>query len=162
MGFDAFWEDTLAAPALSADPYDALQRPEPRALTINAAPLVATNAHRRAVVFFRDSRTGAETAWFRDAFEARRSRSLRPDVDDSAWSHLSWLAVNNELGVLEACDSETTSLPDGIHCARRQEPMRPLPSKSTPNVVSAARYRGLPGTIMLSEEVCAQVLESRQ
>jgi hypothetical protein len=111
-GLRCLLEDTLAAaarpeletevsqvsPALSANPYDALQRPEPRAFTINAAPIVATNAHRRAVVFFRDSRTGAETAWFRDAFEARRSRSVRPDVDDSAWRRLYWLAVNNELG----------------------------------------------------------------
>jgi hypothetical protein len=34
------------------------------------------------------------TEHFRDAFEARRSRSLRPDVDVSAWSHLYRLAVN--------------------------------------------------------------------
>lgn len=105
---DAFWEDTLAAPArpesgpaagglepaLPADPYAALPPPEPRAFTIGSARLVATNACRRCVVPTRDSRTGAETAHFRDAFEARRSRSLRPDVDISAWSHLYRLAIN--------------------------------------------------------------------
>lgn len=112
-GCDAFWEDSLAAPArpeleaeisplspaLPADPYAALPPPEPRAFTIGDARLVATNACRRCVVPTRDSRTGAETAWFRDAFEARRSRSLRPDVDASAWSHLYRLAVNTAVGV---------------------------------------------------------------
>ena len=107
-GCDAFWEDTLAAPArpelepdistlspaLPADPYAALPPPEPRAFTIGPARLVATNPCRRCVVPTRDSRTGAETACFRDAFEARRSRSLRPDVDVSAWSHIYRMAVN--------------------------------------------------------------------
>ena len=103
-GCDAFWEDTLAAAAcpglgpaeagLPADPYAALPPPEPRPFTIGAVRLVATNVCRRCVVPSRDSRTGAETACFRDAFEARRSRSLRPDVDASAWSHLYRLAVN--------------------------------------------------------------------
>ncbi len=112
-GCDAFWEDTLAAPArpefrpevgmrspaLPADPYAALPPPEPRPFTIGSAHLVTTNACRRCVVPTRDSRTGAETAHFRDAFEARRSRSLRPDVDVSAWSHLYRLAVNTAVGV---------------------------------------------------------------
>ena len=107
-GCDAFWEDALASPArpglepviggaeagLPADPYAALPPPEPRPFTIGAARLVATNVCRRCIVPSRDSRTGAETACFRDAFEARRSRSLRPDVDASAWSHLYRLAVN--------------------------------------------------------------------
>jgi hypothetical protein len=46
------------------------------------------------VVPTRDSRTGAVTAHFRDAFEARRGRGLRPDVDASVWGHLYRLAVN--------------------------------------------------------------------
>jgi uncharacterized protein len=112
-GCEAFWEDTLAAPArpdlepeviarspaLPADPYAALPPPEPRPFTIGSARLVTTNACRRCVVPTRDSRTGAETAHFRDAFEARRSRSLRPDVDVSAWSHLYRLAINTRLAV---------------------------------------------------------------
>jgi uncharacterized protein YcbX len=107
-GCDAFWEDTLASPArpglepaigaadagLPADPYAALPPPEPRAVAIGTARLVATNVCRRCVVPSRDSRTGAETACFRDAFEARRCRSLRPDVDASAWNHWYRLASN--------------------------------------------------------------------
>jgi hypothetical protein len=107
-GCAAFWEDALASPArpglepvigeadagLPADPYAALPPSEPRPFTIGAARLVATNVCRRCGVPSRDSRTGAETAHFRDAFEARRSRRLRPDVDASAWSHLYRLAVN--------------------------------------------------------------------
>ena len=75
-----------------------LPPPEPREFTLGAARLVATSACRRCVVPSRDSRTGAETAHFRDAFEARRARSLRPDVDVSAWSHLYRLAVNTTVG----------------------------------------------------------------
>jgi hypothetical protein len=107
-GCEAFWEDTLACPArpefgpaaaalapdLMVDPYADLPPPEPRPFTIGEAGLVATNVCRRCVVPTRDSRTGAVTEHFRDAFEARRSRSLRPDVDSSAWSHLYRLAVN--------------------------------------------------------------------
>jgi uncharacterized protein YcbX len=120
-GCDAFWEDALASPArpelepaigeveaaLPVDPYACLPPPEPRAFTIGAARLLATNVCRRCVVPTRDSRTGAETAYFRDAFEARRSRSLPTDVDTSAWSHLYRLAINTA-GPLVACDVCTT------------------------------------------------------
>jgi len=106
-GCDAFWEDTLASPArpglesgmtgladLPADPYAALPPPEPRSFTIGPVAWRAANVCRRCVVPTRDSRTGAETAHFRDAFEARRGRALRPDIDASAWSHLYRLAIN--------------------------------------------------------------------
>jgi uncharacterized protein YcbX len=107
-GCDAFWEDALASPArpelepalgelspdLVVDPYAGLPPPEPRPFTIGEVRLRATNVCRRCVVPTRDSRTGAETSQFRDAFEARRSRSLRRDVDVAAWSHLYRLAVN--------------------------------------------------------------------
>jgi len=56
--------------------------------------LRATGVCRRCVVPTRDSRTGAITEHFRDAFEARRTRSLRPDVDALAWSHAYRLAIN--------------------------------------------------------------------
>ena len=107
-GCDAFWEDTLAIPArpgladedgglaaeLPADPYADLPPPEPRELLIGPVRLRATGVCRRCVVPTRDSRTGAITEHFRDAFEARRTRSLRPDVDASAWSHAYRLAIN--------------------------------------------------------------------
>ena len=107
-GCEAFWEDTLAIPArpglgaeaaglaadLPTDPYADLPPPEPRALTIGPVQLRAANVCRRCVVPSRDSRTGAITAHFRDAFEARRTRSLRADVDASAWSHAYRLAIN--------------------------------------------------------------------
>ena len=38
--------------------------------------------------------TEAVTAHFRDAFEARRGRGMRPDVDAAAWNNLYRAAVN--------------------------------------------------------------------
>ena len=107
-GCDAFWEDTLAIPArpeltaaiaslapdLPADPYAVLPPPEPRTFEIDGVGFRAANVCRRCVVPGRDSRTGAVTEHFRDAFEARRARSMRTDVDASAWSHAYRLAVN--------------------------------------------------------------------
>jgi len=107
-GCDAFWEDALASPArpelepssselsadLPADPYADLPPPEGQALAIGSARLRAVNVCRRCVVPGRDSRTGAVTDQFRDLFEARRTRSLRPDVDAAAWGSAYRLAVN--------------------------------------------------------------------
>jgi uncharacterized protein YcbX len=106
-GCDTFWEDTLASPArpdvpslldlpldLPADPYADLPPLEPREFTIGAARFRATNVCRRCVVPSHDSRTGGVTEHFRDAFEARRSRAMRPDVDAAAWRTLYRLGVN--------------------------------------------------------------------
>jgi uncharacterized protein len=107
-GCDAFWEDTLASPArpglapsladlpgdIPADPYASLPPPEPQEFSIGEARFKATNVCKRCIVPTRDARTGAVTAHFRDAFEARRSRGLRPDVDASGWGHLYRLGVN--------------------------------------------------------------------
>jgi uncharacterized protein YcbX len=109
-GCDAFWEDALASPArpglapsladlpgdIPADPYASLPPPEPRECSIGAARFKATNVCKRCVVPTRDARTGAATAHFRDAFEARRGRGLRPDVDASGWGHLYRLGVNTQ------------------------------------------------------------------
>ena len=108
-GCDAFWEDALASPArpglapafadlpgdLPADPYASLPPPEPKEFSIGEARFKATNVCRRCVVPSRDSRTGTVTAHFRDAFEARRGRGLRADVDAGGWGHLYRLAVNS-------------------------------------------------------------------
>jgi uncharacterized protein YcbX len=108
---DAFWEDTLASPArpelqpslldlppdLPVDPYADLPPPEPREFSIGEARFIATNVCRRCVVPSRDSRTGAVTAHFRDAFEARRSRGMRADVDAAGWGQLYRLGVNSGL-----------------------------------------------------------------
>jgi uncharacterized protein YcbX len=109
-GCDAFWEDALASPArpglapsladlpgdIPADPYVSLPPPEPKEFSIGAARFKATNVCKRCVVPSRDSRSGAVTAHFRDAFEARRGRGLRPDVDASNWGHLHRLGVNTQ------------------------------------------------------------------
>jgi len=111
-GCEAFWEDALANPArpefesasgearadLPADPYAALPPPEGLAVTIGTATLSAVSVCRRCVVPSRDSRTGAVTEHFREVFEARRARSLRPDVEAADWSHWYRLAVNTARG----------------------------------------------------------------
>ncbi len=105
---DAFWEDTLASPArpelqpslldlpgdLPVDPYADLPPPQPREFSIGEARFIATNVCRRCVVPTRGSRTGMVTEHFRDAFEARRSRGMRADVDAGAWGTLYRLALN--------------------------------------------------------------------
>lgn len=107
-GCDAFWEDALASPArpdvpslldlppdLPADPYADLPPLEPREFTIGEARFRATNVCRRCVVPTRDSRTGGVTEHFRDAFEARREREMRPDVDAGAWGTLYRMGINS-------------------------------------------------------------------
>jgi uncharacterized protein YcbX len=109
-----FWEDTLACPArplsveanltkdaavaLAADPYADLPPPEPQAFSIGDVRFRATGVCRRCVVPSRDSRTGRVTNLFRDAFEARRSRGLRADVDSRSWENHFRLGLN-----VEAC-----------------------------------------------------------
>lgn len=108
-GCDPFWEDTLASPArpdvpslfdlppdLPADPYADLPPLEPREFTIGEARFRATGVCRRCVVPSRDSRTGAVAEHFRDAFNARRARAMRPDVDPTAWRTLYRLGINTK------------------------------------------------------------------
>ena len=110
-GCPAFWEDALASPARPelqpslldlpadepVDPYADLPPPEPREFAIGEARFLAVNVCRRCVVPTRDSRTGAVTEHFRDAFEARRARSLPAGVDAGAWSHCYRLGINTRL-----------------------------------------------------------------
>jgi uncharacterized protein len=106
-GCDAFWEDTLASPArtdvpslqdlppdIPADPYADMPSLEPRAFSIGQAHFQAVNVCRRCVVPSRDTRTGAVTAHFREAFEAHRGRHMRLDVDAANWGGGYRLALN--------------------------------------------------------------------
>ena len=107
-GCPMFWEDALASPAraepgpslldlprdVAADPFAGLPPPEPLAFAVGTARFRATNVCRRCPVPSRDSRTGAVAALFREAFEARRSHGLRPDVDVTGWGHYYRLAIN--------------------------------------------------------------------
>jgi uncharacterized protein YcbX len=121
-GCDAFWEDSLASPArgnlpslldlppdLPADPYADLPPLEPREFTIGEARFRATNVCRRCVVPTRDSRTGAVTEAFREAFEARRSQGMRADVDPGAWGTTYRLGVNTR-----AAETRSASIATGI------------------------------------------------
>jgi uncharacterized protein YcbX len=128
-GCDAFWEDTLASPAragrspslgelppeLPLDPYADLPPAEPREFSIGEARFLATNVCKRCVVPSRDSRSATVTAHFRDAFEARRGRDLRGDVDASAWNHLYRLGVNTRA----AGAGGRIALSDGVFELRR-------------------------------------------
>lgn len=114
-GCEAFWEDSLASPArpelqpsfsdlpadLPADPYADLPPPEGREFSFGEVRFKATNVCRRCVVPTRDSRTGAVTAHFRDAFDARRARALPSEVDASAWSHCYRLGVNSRTAAMK-------------------------------------------------------------
>ena len=121
-GCDAFWEDTLASPAatgLQPDPHADPPPAEPREFSIGGVRFEAVNACRRCVVPTRDSKTAAVTAHFRDAFEARRGRGMRADVDASGWSNLYRLAVNtlamraaaSDGGMVRAGDSVALASP---------------------------------------------------
>jgi hypothetical protein len=128
-GCDAFWEDTLASPAparrppslgelppdLSLDPYADLPPAEPREFSIGEARFLATNVCKRCVVPSRDSRSAAVNAHFRDAFEARRGRGLRADVDAAGWNHLYRLGVN----MRAAGAGGRIALSDGVFALRR-------------------------------------------
>jgi uncharacterized protein YcbX len=128
-GCDAFWEDTLASPAparrppslgelppdLPGDPYADLPPAEPREFSIGEAQFLATNVCKRCVVPSRDSRSAEVTAYFRDAFEARRGRDLRGDVDASGWNHLYRLGVNTRA----AGAGGRIALSDGVFELRR-------------------------------------------
>ena len=106
-GCEAFWEDTLASPArvgvpsladlpadLAIDPYADLPPLEPREFAIGDVRFRATGVCKRCPVPGRESRTGALKELFREAFEARRGRGLRADVDAGRWGDFYRLGVN--------------------------------------------------------------------
>ena len=117
-GCEAFWEDTLASPVrvgvpsladlpadLAIDPYADLPPLEPREFAIGSVWFRAERVCRRCPVPSRDSRTGGANDLFREAFEARRGRGLRPDVDAGRWGDFYRLGVNTRLAANDARES---------------------------------------------------------
>ena len=122
-----FWEDLLACSArpltkliavadATADPYADLPPPEPQRFMVGEAQFQVTGICRRCVVPSRDSHTGCVTTLFRDAFEARRSRGLREEIDGRLWNDYFRLGVSsrstNEGG------SRTVSIWTGVELSR--------------------------------------------
>lgn len=105
-GCDAFWEDTLAAPArprpaptlrdvsnLPADPWGAAVPLEPLRFAIGLAryrAVAVRDIDREAAL---DPPRCHDPEHFRPIFEAWRRRTLRRDVDASAWDGMDRLAV---------------------------------------------------------------------
>jgi uncharacterized protein YcbX len=123
-GCEAFWEDSRASPArqgvpslvdlpadLAIDPYADLPPLEPREFAIGEVRLRAERVCRRCPVPTRDSRSGAIKELFREAFEARRGRGLRGDVDASRWGDLYRLGVNTCRLVSQATGQKTGVIP---------------------------------------------------
>jgi uncharacterized protein YcbX len=98
-------------PDLPADPYADLPPPEPREFGIGEARFRATNVCRRCVVPSRDSRTGAVTEQFREAFEARRAKGMRGDMYTGGWNGLYRLTLNTVAiaGATVTCGDSTTA-----------------------------------------------------
>lgn len=100
-GCDAFWEDTLVAPAparplpglaavagLAADPWGAPPPPVPLAFLAGTARYVAVAVRPLGAEAARDRDSGLEREGFREIFEAWRRRRMRRDVDPAAWDGL--------------------------------------------------------------------------
>jgi uncharacterized protein YcbX len=117
---DAFFEDTLASPAVRlvpgsqggglqpftagkdappppVDPYADLPPPQPQPFSLGPVRLVATGVCRRCVVPTRKSHSGEAEMGFRESFEARRRSTLRRDVDASSWNGFYRLGLNTRV-----------------------------------------------------------------
>ena len=75
---------------------------EPDDFSLGGIVFRPAGACRRCVVPSRDTRTGAQTKLFRDAFEARRYRGLRQDVDTRDWEDYYRLGLNTSVLQSEA------------------------------------------------------------
>jgi hypothetical protein len=100
-GCDAFWEDSLVAPAparplpglamvagMTADPWGELPPPVPLVFLAGTARYAAVSVRPLGVEAARDPATGIERDGFREIFEAWRRRRMRRDVDPAAWDGL--------------------------------------------------------------------------
>ena len=107
LTYEAFWEDRLAFPGYERnskasisecdDSLDYLPVGEPDDFSLGGIVFRPAGACRRCVVPSRDTRTGAQTKLFRDAFEARRYRGLRQDVDTRDWEDYYRLGLNTSV-----------------------------------------------------------------
>lgn len=98
-GCDAFWEDTLVAPArplpglvsvagLAADPWGSAPPPVPLVFLAGTARYVAVAVMPLGAEAARDRDSGLQRDGFREIFEAWRRRRMRRDVDPAAWDGL--------------------------------------------------------------------------
>ncbi|MFM7074671.1 MAG: MOSC N-terminal beta barrel domain-containing protein [Planctomycetaceae bacterium] len=100
-GCDAFWEDSLVAPAptlplpglaavagLAADPWGERPPPVPLAFLVGTARYAAVAVRPLDAEAARDPVSGLEREGFREIFEAWRRRRMRRDVDPAAWDGL--------------------------------------------------------------------------
>ncbi len=101
-----FWEDSLACPVRKnsmspvsggEDSLDYLPVEEPKVFFIGEIIFRAVGVCRRCVVPSRDTQNGKQTRLFRDAFEARRFRGLRHDVDVREWQDYYRLGLNTSV-----------------------------------------------------------------
>lgn len=102
-----FWEDSLACPVRNKDSMvpvsegehslDYLPVAEPKVFVIGEIIFRAAGVCRRCVVPSRDTQSGKQTHLFRDAFEARRFRGLRHDVDVREWQDYYRLGLNTSV-----------------------------------------------------------------
>ncbi|MBT3210868.1 MAG: hypothetical protein HOK57_02435 [Planctomycetaceae bacterium] len=101
-----FWEDSLACPVQKdsmspvsegEDSLDYLPVVEPKVFFIGEIVFRAVGVCRRCVVPSRDTQNGKQTRLFRDAFEARRFRGLRHDVDVREWQDYYRLGLNTSV-----------------------------------------------------------------
>ena len=76
---------------------DYLPVAEPKAFVIGEIVFRAAGVCRRCVVPSRDTQSGKQTHLFRDAFEARRFRGLRHDVDVREWQDYYRLGLNTSV-----------------------------------------------------------------
>ena len=100
-GCDAFWEDSLVAPApalplpglaavagLVADPWGERPPPVPLKFLAGTARYAAVAVRALDAGAARDPENGLEHEGFREIFEAWRRRRMRRDVDPAAWDGL--------------------------------------------------------------------------
>ena len=123
---EAFWEDYLASPFHGGNLNQEkncekipswLDSPPPQSLrfSIGSVHFHGTSVCQRCNVPSRHSCTGDTTAYFRDAFEARRRQAVARGVDPSTWRNFFMLGVNTSTVGSEA----SLAIGDRLHVIPR-------------------------------------------